>query len=69
MNTTPPTTSCNDCGRCETCQESDDYGTAWRNPLFRPPVSAEQAARVSVDASAHDRASAALLRRDGGCER
>ena len=55
-----------DCGSCETCQETVDYGTAWRNPLFRPPVSADEAARVSVDVSAHESASATLLRRDGG---
>lgn len=61
-----PPASCNDCGRCEHCQETDDYSPAWRNPLFRPPVSADEAARVSVDVSAHESASATLLRRDGG---
>lgn len=62
---TPPA-SCNDCGRCETCQETDDYGKAWRNPLFRPLLAPAQASEAPVDVSAHESASAAVLRRDGG---
>ena len=26
-----------DCGTCEHCQQTDDYGQAWRNPAFRSP--------------------------------
>lgn len=30
-----------DCGRCEHCQRTDDYGQAWRNPAFRSPGDGE----------------------------
>lgn len=31
-----------DCGRCVYCTEHDDYGPAWRNPLFQPAASPDQ---------------------------
>lgn len=64
---TPPA-SCNDCGRCETCQESDDYGTAWRNPAFLPPLAPDRPEDVHGPALTRDGFTAALtaLGRDGG---
>lgn len=76
---TPPA-SCNDCGACETCQESDDYGPAWRNPEFRSPHDAppstdsarpatetrRQPEYVHGPALTRDGFTEALLRRDGG---
>ena len=64
-----------DCGRCIDCIETDDYGPAWRNPLFRPPAAAvsaplapEPAENVHAPALTIDGFTAALraLGRDGG---
>lgn len=30
-----------DCGRCVYCTEHDDYGPAWRNPLFQAATSTD----------------------------
>ena len=51
---------------CEEWQTTDDYGTAWRNPLFRPPVSADEAEDAHGPALTRDGFTEALLRRDGG---
>lgn len=61
--------SCNQGCRTDDCahqRESDTWLSRDLTPRFRPPVSADEAARVSVDVSAHESASATLLRRDGG---
>ena len=69
-----------DCGTCEHCQQTDDYGPAWRNPLFvepgqRPPAATmsgplapEQPTDVHAPALTRDGFSEALraLGRDGG---
>lgn len=31
-----------DCGRCVYCTEHDDYGPAWRNPLFQAATSTDR---------------------------
>ena len=62
------TTDCRDCGTCERCQQTDDYGTAWRNPAFLPPVSADEARDAHGPALTPDGFTEALraLGRDGG---
>lgn len=58
---------CNtDCGTCEHCQQTDDYGQAWRNPAFLPPLAPVDAPQAPGDPSARESASEAFLRRDGG---
>ena len=44
------TIDCRDCGTCERCQQTDDYGPAWRNPEFRSPGDAEP----DVPPASHD---------------
>ena len=69
-----------DCGACESCQQTDDYGPAWRNPLFaelgqRPPTASmsgplapKQPENVHAPALTRDGFTEALraLGRDGG---
>lgn len=69
-----------DCGTCEHCQQTDDYGTAWRNPTFRSPgdgVTSTDRPRPATEtrrqpeyvhgpALTRDGFTEALLRRDGG---
>lgn len=69
-----------DCGTCETCQQTDDYGPAWRNPEFRSPgdgVTSTDRPRPATEtrrqpepthgpALTRDGFTEALLRRDGG---
>ena len=74
------TIDCRDCGTCERCQQTDDYGPAWRNPEFRSPDDAppstdsarpatetrREPEQAPVDTPARGSAPQALLRRDGG---
>lgn len=55
-----------DCGRCVYCAEHDDYGPAWRNPLFREPVSDVEASGALGDGQGAARPVAPVLGRDGG---
>lgn len=46
------TIDCRDCGTCERCQQTDDYGPAWRNPEFRSPddaVTSTDSARPATE--------------------
>ena len=55
-----------DCGRCIDCIETDDYGPAWRNPLFREPVSDVEPSGALGDGLGAARPVAPVLGRDGG---
>ena len=63
-----------DCGRCIDCTEHDDYGPAWRNPLFQAapsvdaPLAPERAESDHAPALTVPGFTAALtaLGRDGG---
>lgn len=60
------TIDCRDCGTCERCQQTDDYGPAWRNPAFLPPLAPNQPEPTHGPALTRDGFTEALLRRDGG---
>ena len=74
------TIDCRDCGTCERCQQTDDYGQAWRNPEFRSPddgATSTDRPRAATEtrrqpepfhgpALTRDGFTEALLRRDGG---
>ena len=51
---------------CEEWQTTDDYGPAWRNPRFLPPVSAVEAPKALGDVGGAARPVAPVLGRDGG---
>lgn len=69
-----------DCGTCEHCQQTDDYGQAWRNPEFRSPrdgVTSTDRGRPATETRrqaepfhgptlTHDGFTEAFMRRDGG---
>ena len=46
---------------CEEWQTTDDYGTAWRNPAFLPPLAPVDAPQAPGDPSARESASEAIL--------
>lgn len=62
----PDLTVCaTDCGACESCQQTDDYGPAWRNPLFVEPGQRPPAASMSGPLAPEPTSHAPALTRDG----